>query len=58
MLNLLGCNKENFKKLIKKMGYKNSSEKIMNFILNMLNINKKLKNLFQKIEKLIILSIF
>ena len=26
MLNLLGCNKENFKKLIKKMGYKFSEK--------------------------------
>ena len=30
MLNLLGCNKDNFKKLLKNMSYKMSKDKIMN----------------------------
>ena len=49
MLNLLGCSKDNFLKLIQKMNYK-TLKKIMNFISNMLQLNKKLKNLLTKIK--------
>ena len=48
MLNLLGCSKNDFIKLIQKM----------NSISNMPQLNKKLKNLLTKVRKLIILLIY
>ena len=46
MLNLLGCSKENFKKLIEKMNYK-TLKKIKIFILNIVH-RKKLKKTLKK----------
>ena len=34
MLNLLGCNQDNFKKLLKNMGYKKYFKKMMKYFLN------------------------
>ena len=46
MLNLLGCSKENFKKLIEKMNYKTlDKDKDIYFIYNP---QKKIKNTFKK----------
>ena len=42
MLNLLGCSKDNFLKLIKKMNYKTYTKKMMHFSLNILHSKKKL----------------
>ena len=46
MLNLLGCSKENFKKLIEKMNYK-TIEKDNDIILNIIQ-KDKLKKLLKK----------
>ena len=43
MLNLLGCNKENFKKLLKNMNYKIIEKKIMIYFLNIVPKKKKKK---------------
>ena len=46
MLNLLGCSKENFKKLIEKMNYKTYEKE--NDIYFKYNPKKKLKKLLKK----------
>ena len=48
MLNLLGCSKENFKKLIKTMGYKITEKN--NEIYFKYTTNKKIKKTFNKKE--------
>ena len=57
MLNLLGCSKNNFIKLIQKMNYKTSEEN-NEFYFKYAQLNKKLKNLLTKVRKLIILLIY
>ena len=47
MLNLLGCNKENFKKLIKIMNYK-VEEKIMKFFSNIYQIKEIIRYMIKK----------
>ena len=58
MLNLLGCSKENFLKLIKKMNYKTLEIKDNEFYFKYTQNKPKAKNLFQKVKKLTILSVF
>ena len=47
MLNLLGCNKENFVKLIKKMNYK-TYEKKKNYTLNIFHQKNNIRKIDQK----------
>ena len=49
MLNLLGCSKENFKKILKTMGYKISEKKEETFFKYL--PQKKLKKISKKIVK-------
>ena len=48
MLNLLGCSKENFKKLIEKMNYKTYEKE--NDIYFKYNPKKKIKKIYKKID--------
>jgi ATP-dependent RNA helicase SUPV3L1/SUV3 len=48
MLNLLGCSKENFKKLIEKMNYKTYEKE--NDIYFKYNPKKKIKKIYRKID--------
>ena len=50
MLNLLGCNKENFKKLLKNMNYK-IIEKNNEIFFKYMPKKKKKKNFKKKIKK-------
>jgi len=50
MLNLLGCSKENFKKLIEKMNYKTHEKD--NDVYFRYNPRKKIKKTFKKIASL------
>ena len=56
MLNLLGCSKENFKKLIKNMNYK-ITEKNNEIFLNIIPKKKK-KNFLKKLLKKKVLLVF
>ena len=50
MLNLLGCSKDNFKKLIKNMGYK-TLEKDDNLFFKYIPVKNNKKNLNKKVVK-------
>ena len=50
MLNLLGCSKENFKKLLENMNYK-VSEKKEDIFFKYIPVKKNKKNLNEKIKK-------